>query len=105
MNTIEIIDYESACQPYFRALNAAWIEKYFVLEDIDNQVLNHPEEYIYKDGGMIIMAKYEDKIVGTVALKRSDKNTFEMTKMAVDEQYQGYKIGYHLAKAILEKAR
>jgi GNAT superfamily N-acetyltransferase len=104
MDNLEIIDYEPVYQPYFKSLNAAWIEKYFVLENFDNEVLDYPEEYIYKDGGIIILAKYQDTIAGTVALKRVDDSTFEMIKMAVDEQLQGYHIGYHLGKAIIEKA-
>ncbi|SMO73432.1 GNAT family N-acetyltransferase [Solitalea koreensis] len=102
---VKIIDYQPEHQPHFEALNKSWIVKYFHLEPIDKAVLEHPKEHIYDHGGLIIMAQYDGKIVGTVALKRIDEHSLEMTKMAVDENYQGFKIGLKLGEAILQKAR
>ncbi|MBC7863383.1 MAG: GNAT family N-acetyltransferase [Bacteroidia bacterium] len=102
---LEIIDYLAEHQPAFSALNIAWIEKSFVVEEVDRIVLGDPEKYILSKGGQIIMAQYENAIVGTVALKKLNDTTLELTKMAVDENYRGLKIGYHLGVAILEKAK
>lgn len=51
------------------------------------------------------MARYKNEIVGTVALKFVDKGVYEFTKMAVDEKFQGLKIGKQLAEVAIEKAR
>lgn len=102
---LQILDYQPKHKSAFEKLNKAWIEKYFVLEPVDLQVLENPEEYILKTGGTIIVAEYEGEACGVVALKKSSDNLYEMTKMAVSEKYQGKKIGLALGEAILEKAR
>lgn len=102
---VNITDYTPAHQAAFEALNAAWIEKYFYLEPIDKEVLRKPEDHIYAHGGVIIMAEIDGRPVGTVALKRVNDEVFEMTKMAVDENFQGHHIGWQLGKAVLQKAK
>ncbi|NUM79526.1 GNAT family N-acetyltransferase [bacterium] len=104
-NKIVIIDYSPEYQPAFKALNVSWIEKSFEMEPIDFYQLDHPEEAILKDGGCIILAQYDNKIVGTCALIRMDAAVVEMIKMAVDERYRGLKIGYELGRAIIDKAK
>lgn len=102
---IEIIPYTSDYQPWFEKFNRAWIEKYFWMEPIDIDVLTKPEEHIIGHGGKILMALYNNIPAGTVALKKSSEKVFEFTKMAVDEQYQGLKIGRALAEAALDVAQ
>lgn len=104
-NKVIIVDYLPEHQPAFERLNRAWIEKYFAIEPIDQQVLTQPDIHLIHPGGCIIMAKYEGVLVGTVALKKEDSKCFEMTKMAVDEKYRGKGIGELLANAILHKAK
>jgi ribosomal protein S18 acetylase RimI-like enzyme len=101
---VEIIDYEEKYQPDFFALNKQWIERDFPLEDVDLVVLNNPYESILKNGGAILLAKLDEKIVGTCALKKTNEHLFELTKMSVDENYRGRKIGELLCKATIEKA-
>lgn len=105
MNNIIIEDYRPEWQPYFEALNKAWIEKYFVLEEIDRFVLSDPEEAILKDGGTILFAVYNGRVIGTVALKKADDQTLEMTKMAVDEAFHGMGAGKLLCRSAISKAR
>ncbi len=105
ISDLQIVDYDPRYQKDFKSLNLAWIEKYFEVEDIDHKVLSFPDEYIYKDGGVILMALLGEKVVGTVALKRLSKQVLEMTKMAVDTNFQGAKVGHHLAVAAIAKAK
>jgi ribosomal protein S18 acetylase RimI-like enzyme len=105
MSEVTIIDYTSAHQPDFERLNKDWIEKYFWMEPIDSEVLSKPEEHIIHKGGFIFMARYKSELVGTVALKFVDKGVYEFTKMAVDEKFQGLKIGKQLAEVAIEKAK
>ncbi len=102
---IEILDYQPEHQPWFEKLNRHWIEKYFWMEPIDFDVLQHPEVHIIEHGGSIIMASYDKEIAGTVALKYASPGVYEFTKMAVDDKFQGLKIGKALAFAAIEKAK
>lgn len=102
---IEIQNYQTHHQPYFEKLNRDWIEKYFWMEPIDFEVLQNPEAYILKPGGFIFMANFDNKIVGTVALKKVNEKVYEFTKMAVEDKHQGKKIGKILALTAIEKAK
>ena len=75
------------------------------MEDIDEKVLGYPDEYILKNGGAILIAKYKNEIVGTCALTNEGDLIYELTKMGVDEKYRGLKIGYLLGVAAMEKAK
>ncbi len=102
---VKIVSYKPEHQPAFESLNRAWIEKYFWIEPIDLEVLQHPGQKILEAGGEILLAVVDSQAVGVVALKRVDETTFEFTKMAVDETYQGKKIGERLAIAAIAQAR
>lgn len=105
MAGIEILNYAPLHQPWFEKFNRNWIEKYFWMEPIDFEVLQHPEEHIIKKGGTILMAMYNSEMAGTVALKFVEPGVYEFTKMAVDEKFRGLKIGEALAWHSIEKAR
>jgi ribosomal protein S18 acetylase RimI-like enzyme len=102
---IRIIEYTPAHQPIFERLNRHWIEQYFRMEPTDEAVLTRPDEHIMALGGAILMAEKEGEPVGTVALKKVDEHTFEMTKMAVDPAHRGLRLGGALVLASLNKAR
>lgn len=102
---LEIVNYEPAHQPWFEKLNREWIEKYFWMEDIDEQVLQHPESHILNHGGAILMARFQHEVAGTVALKNVEPGVYEFTKMAVAEPHQGKKIGEMLAHVAIQTAK
>lgn len=81
--------------PYFYDLNVEWLEKYFYVEPYDHKVLSNPQDFIIDKGGYIFFAKYNNEIVGTVALI-NQSSFFELSKMAVSPKYQGLKIGKQL---------
>ncbi len=103
--TVKILDYQPGHQPVFENLNRDWIEKYFWMEPVDNEVLGNPDEHIIRPGGLIFMAEYRNELVGTVALKFVETGVYEFTKMAVDEKFQGLKIGKQLAETAIEKSK
>ncbi|SFF03458.1 Ribosomal protein S18 acetylase RimI [Chitinophaga sp. CF118] len=104
MKAVEILPYSPAYLPDFERLNKHWIRKYFILEPVDVEVLEKADQYIVNTGGTIIFAAVGSDIAGTVALKKIDDETVEMSKMAVDEAYQGNKIGWKLAEHIIKLA-
>lgn len=103
-NDIRILSWHPQYQPYFEQLNKHWISKYFKLEPVDYEVLENPAAHIIAHGGDIIFVAVGNEIAGTVAYKRVDEETVEMTKMAVDEGFQGRKLGWALGVAIQERA-
>lgn len=102
---VKILTYQPEHQPVFEQLNRYWIEKYFWMEPVDLEVLGNPDEHIIHPGGFIFMAQYKNEIAGTVALKFVEAGVYEFTKMAVDEKFQGLKIGKQLALIAIEKAK
>lgn len=95
MNSVEIIDFQAKYATRFYELNVEWLEKFFYVEPYDQKVLSNPKEFIIDKGGYIFFAKYNDEIVGTVALINQN-SFFELSKMAVSPKYQGLKIGKKL---------
>lgn len=104
IDNIRLIDCEPNLLPHFERLNRHWIEKYFTIEPTDIDSLQHADKYILAQGGTIIFAAAGEEIVGTVALKPIDAATTEMTKLAVDVKFQGYKIGWRLVEEIMRLA-
>ena len=87
----------------FYELNIEWLEKFFRVEEYDYKVLSNSKKYIIDKGGEIFFAKNNLEIIGTVALMpTSDKNIFELTKMAVKPSYQNLGIGRRLLEKCLE---
>lgn len=82
----------------FRSLNEEWLNKYFVVESKDVELLSDPKKTIIDTGGAIFFAEYNGAIVGTVALIPHGGRVFELGKMAVTESAQGLGVG----KALLE---
>ncbi len=101
----EILPYNPAFKAAFRELNHEWINKYFQLEDLDNQILDNPEQYIISRGGQILFARYTNQIVGTCALLKITDTCYELGKMAVTEKAQGLKIGQYLCQAAIAEAK
>jgi ribosomal protein S18 acetylase RimI-like enzyme/predicted transcriptional regulator len=102
---VAIVSYSSKYRKAFKELNVEWIDKYFKMEDADLKYLDHPESNILKKGGYIAMALYHNKPVGTCALVKMDKGTFELAKMAVSPECRGKGIGYLLGRHMMDKAK
>ncbi|MGC1241718.1 MAG: GNAT family N-acetyltransferase [Chryseosolibacter sp.] len=102
---LEILEYQPAHQPWFEQFNRQWIEKYFTMEPLDFQILQNPEQHIIEKGGSVFMASWQGILAGTVALKFVTPEIYELTKMAVDENFQGRSIGRALAAAAIARAR
>lgn len=105
MDNIKIILYETKHQPYFEKFNRQWIEELFVMEPVDEYVLQNPFEAILQKGGVILMAEYDGAIAGTVALRKTNETEYEFTKMAVGENFRRKGIGEALTHASLEVAK
>ncbi len=104
-NKINIIDYTPQFAGDWRALNEAWLNRYFALEEKDRRVLNNPQGEIIDNGGVIFIALLENIAVGCVSLMRMDDGGYELAKMAVDPSAQGKGAGRKLMNACIDFAR
>ncbi len=102
---VEVVDYSERYGDAFERLNIEWLEKYFVVEPIDRQVLGNPGQSIIRPGGAVLYACADGQAVGTVALRHAGDGIFELTKMAVTEGCQGRGIGRQLLRAAIERFR
>lgn len=105
VESVKIIPYTSQHQPEFERLNRTWIEKYFNMEPLDEQILKLPDKYIIDTGGFILFAELNGKIVGTVALKKITSDCYEFTKMGVDFNFLRRGIAEKLSKKAIALAR
>ena len=102
---VEIFDYRPAWKRHFVALNRAWIEEFFFLEEEDKHVFADPEKCIVDQGGTILFARLNGQVVGVCALIRHGRNLLELAKMAVAPDLCRRGIGTKLAFAIVRRAR
>ncbi|MDH7445439.1 GNAT family N-acetyltransferase [Aquimarina sp. 2201CG14-23] len=102
---ITIIPFDPKYAKNFADLNVAWLEKYFVVEPHDVDLLERCEETIINKGGYIFFAKSGEEIAGTFSLINVRKGVYELGKMAVSPKYQGLRIGQQLMTFCLNFAR
>lgn len=105
MDVLAIIPYTHRYQPDFKRLNEAWIRGMFTLELHDLEQLDDPETHILPNGGAIFLAKFNDQIVGTVAMIATGAGAFELAKMSVTPAVQGRGTGELMARAAINYAR
>lgn len=104
---VRIVKYSPRWRADFARLNVQWLERWFVVEAIDREVLGDPETHILAPGGCILFAVLRDdaggeRAVGTVALKREAEGVYELTKMAVEEGLRGAGIGRRLLQGAID---
>ncbi len=100
---LNIIDFEKKLEKDFYNLNIEWLKKIFVVEKYDEEILSNSKKYIIDKGGEIFFAKTKDEIIGTVALMpTSEKDIFELSKMAVKPNYRNKGVGKQLLKKCVE---
>jgi len=89
----------------FRDINLEWIERYFVVEPKDRDVLGDPRKYILDPGGAVLLALDGEAPVGAVALIVLGDGSVELAKMGVRPSAQGKGVGRMLVAAAVTRAR
>lgn len=103
--TSRIIAYSPEYKNHFIALNKAWLEEYFFVEQHDIAVFENIEDVILKPGGEIFFCLIGDEVAGTVAMQKVNDTTYEMAKLAVDKKFQGQKLSHLLLDACIAFAK
>ncbi|MGH9949203.1 MAG: bifunctional helix-turn-helix transcriptional regulator/GNAT family N-acetyltransferase [Pyrinomonadaceae bacterium] len=101
---VEVVEFADKYTEDFARLNYEWIAKYYTVEEHDNDQLDNPRNIIDR-GGQIFFAVVDGEVAGTVAMIRMNYEAFELAKMAVSPEFQGYKIGERLMQACVDLAR
>ena len=102
-HAIRIVDYHPRWRADFARLNIEWLERWFVVEPVDREVLSDPETHIVAGGGKVLFAvDGDDRAIGTVALKHEGDGVYELTKMAVEPGLRGSGIGRKLMQRALD---
>lgn len=93
---LQIVPMSAENRLHLKRLNTAWLEKYFHVEPADMTQLSEPEQQIIAKGGYVFFALYGEEVCGTVSLLKIDAETYELSKLCVDESFQGRGIGRQL---------
>lgn len=102
----QIIDFEEEFAADFMHIHQKWFEsnffkKHFFADPYDYTIISNPSKHIIAKGGQIFLAKFDEEIVGTVALIKRESDAYELSKMMVLEEYRGLKIGDELLIAAI----
>lgn len=98
---LRVVPFAASMRAHFYRLNAQWLEKYFSIEAFDRRMLNDPETHVLEPGGAIFFAQRGNDVIGTCALLQESPGVFELSKMGVDESFQGQGAGRRLLQAAI----
>ena len=101
MKNFQIKEYENRYHQEFKEISLEWLYKYDLYEKADDDLLDNPNKYL-KNGGLIFLAHANNEIAGTVCLNPVNKNTFELLKLGVRENYKGLGIGRELIQICID---
>lgn len=105
INRLCVRSFEGKDATEFKILNLEWLTRYDLLEPVDLQYLDHPEQMIIEKGGRILIATIDRAVVGTCAILRVKDGTAELAKLSVKSEAQGQGVGWALIKRSIEIAR
>ena len=98
---VEWVTYQRLYQPDFERLNRLWLEGHSLIEQVDIDYLQDPENHILSAGGQIFFAVQGSTVLGTCAAIPLSATTFELAKLAVDPAARGRGLGRKLCEKVL----
>ena len=104
---INIVDYRSEFQVLLENLYVNWFRKHFQSEPepVDWALLKDPFHSIIAKGGILLIGICKEEPAGSLALKKMDDETFELTKMVIDEKFRGLGIAEALCRMVMGRAK
>lgn len=102
---LKIIAFEKQYKNDFKRINLNWLTPQFEVTASDKKALNNPVDEIINKAGYIFLAEIDQEIVGCVALEKINDKVYMLSRMGVDNKYQGFKIGQKLLDVGINKAK
>lgn len=99
-----IIDYEDRYKQELLDISLPWLEENDILEPVDIEMLEHPEE-ILNGGGRIFLAQVGEEIAGMLMLEIQEDGYCEALKYGVKEPFRNRGIGRALMQRVIDEAR
>jgi len=79
-----------------------WLIEYY--KDFEKELADLPGEYA-PPTGCLLLAKYQDKVAGCVAIRKLSNDICKGERLYVRPEFRGFKIGRKLMEAIIAEAR
>lgn len=102
---VTIVPFSPAFRDAFFALNKVWLDRHFLLEPYDIEVLSNPEKMVLAPGGEVFFGVRGGAAVATFALTPRAEGVVELNKMAVDEGLRAQGIGHKLMSFLIAHCR
>ena len=83
--------------------NAPKFKKYLDIQNYDEELNNLEYKYGLPDGRLYLLY-FNNNLAGCIALKKIDKDSCEMKRLYIKEQYRHNHLGEYLVKRIIEDA-
>ncbi len=99
---LTIVPFSPQYRRAFFELNKAWLDRYFLLEPYDIEVLGNPEEMVIGPGGEVYFGKLGEEVVATFALTPRAEGVLELNKMAVREDLRSHGFGHELMAFLID---
>ena len=100
---VEVHAYRPEWASHFERINAEWLERWFVVEPVDREMLSHPQAHVLDPGGAILFAVLDGEVIGTCALLKESHGVYELSKMAVETGFRGMGAGRKLLDAAIDE--
>lgn len=106
-DVVYILDYKPSLKNSFYELAGPWLLKVLngKLEEEDEFTLRHPDKAYLENGGFLFFARVNDKILGCVALKRLDEDSFEFAKLFIDPEVRKLGIATKLIERCITRCK
>ncbi len=101
---MKIVSYQHQYKQSFIDLNLAWLNKYFVVEPQDTEMLEGVEDLI-KNGAEVYFAVEDNTAIATCMILPRGNGVWEICKLATDERYQGKGAGKAVLQACMNYAK
>lgn len=105
--SVKIVDYKPSLKKHFYSLAGPWLLTVLngELEEEDKFTLNNPDIAYLEKGGFLFYAIYGIDVVGCVALKRLDEDTFEFAKLFINPEYRQLGIATKLIERCISRSK
>lgn len=100
---MKVVKYQEKYKRDFIDLNTAWVEKFFVMEQEDRDILEHIDDLL-GSGAMIFAAVEEEHVLAVCMTVPTGGDVWEICKLAANEKYQGKGAGSAVFKACMDYA-